>query len=169
MNYRNAVEFYASTNSEEVFDNLGPMHAANVLEKIFKYSKNEIYMYSGFLDKEVADDKDLIRELINYIKNKNKIFLLLEKFPNESEKSNFFKILYKESLVNSNIIIKVAPESFKDELKKIFKSGKALHFTVTDNFAFRIETDIDKFKAKCSFNHKEYSDILLKTIRKYFK
>ncbi|MCT7529514.1 hypothetical protein N5T79_10175 [Aliarcobacter cryaerophilus] len=168
MNYRNAVEFYAKTNSGEIFDNLGPNHAANVLENFFKYSTSEIYMYSGFLDKKVADDKDLIRELINYLKNKNKVFLLIEKYPEVDEVSNFYKILEKEALTNNNIIIKLASEEFKSELKKVFKSGKALHFIVTNNFAFRIETDPEKFKAKCSFNHREYASILLNVIKKYF-
>ncbi len=168
MNYRNAVEFYASTNSEEIFDNLGPSHAANVLEKIFKYADKEIFMFSGTLNKEVADNPDLIREVTTFLKEKKKINIFLENIPQkEEDKSNLYKILLNHSKNHDNVIIKKAPNEFITDLKNIFKSGRALHFIVTNNFAFRIEIDADKFKAKCSFNHEDYSNLLLKTFKKY--
>lgn len=168
MNYRDAVKYYASTKDKQVFDNKGSEHAANVIENIIKYSNECVYIYSGFLDKEVADEKNLIKEVTLAIKNNKKIYLFLERLPEDNEESIFYKKLNEASHNNNNVTIKIATEDFENELSQTFKSATPLHFAVNDNNAFRVEIDKELFKAKCSFNYPKYTSILIKIFTNHF-
>ncbi len=163
--YREAIEFLAEKQEDFAYDNKGANHAVIVLVNMLKNTKNEFLMFSGTFNSDVADQKEFIEELQNYIES-GKIFkLVLEK--NVDTKSEALQLIEKLEKENENIKITNAKEIFIEELKRIF-DNEVLHFSVSDEKSYRLEVGKEEFKAVCNFNDPEIAKELKRLINLNF-
>jgi len=149
--YKNDIEFLASMEESFEYNNKGEGHAAIVLATMLNQTKEEFLMFSGELDKDVANQEIFLDALENYLKQ-NKIFkLLIEQMPKKPSRALI--LVKKYAKENSNVEYKISDNKVIDTIKDIF-DGTLVHFSVSDKKSYRLETDRDKYKAVCNFNDK---------------
>jgi hypothetical protein len=163
--YREAIEFLAEKQEDFAYDNKGADHAVIVLINMLKNTKNEFLMFSGTFNGDVADKKEFLEELQNYIKS-GKIFkLVLEE--NVNTKSEALQLIEDLEKEKENVQITIAKEKFIEELKRIF-DNEVLHFSVSDEKSYRLEVGKNEFKAVCNFNDPKIAKELKRLINLNF-
>ncbi len=162
--YERAVSFLAQKKENFPFPNKGADHAAVVVSNILKYAQESVRMFSGALEGEVAQNKNVIKELVKFVERGGKLKILIEREP--SENSPLFNRVKELEKAYNTTIIKNAPQEFIDEMRKIF--GEIYHFIVADGKSFRIETDTNDYKAICNFNDPEIAESLERLFDKYY-
>ncbi len=150
--YREAIEFLSSKAEDFSYENKGASHAVIVLENMLKTTEKEFLMFSEKLDSKVADEEVFLEVLEEYLKKGLGFQLLLEKMPETEERSKALVMVLDYETKNSNIKVKVAKEEFLQMMRDISSDHEMLHFAVSDEKSYRIETDIKLYKAVCNFN-----------------
>ena len=151
--YKAFVRQLSDKKENRVFLNSDPKHALEVLTEIFRQSESVIRIFAASLCREVSNEPDYIEALSDFIEKDGQLRVLLNRYdPEEARQSNLFKRLaYYESL-QKDISIKKTNRIF-------FRSNdpdkKEVHFTVGDDRAYRIETDIELRTASCNLNDPE--------------
>jgi hypothetical protein len=169
--YDESVEQLATSKINLEFDNRGAPHALTVISNLFKTTEKSIIMFSEKLNSEVADKDVFLSHLQNYLKSGKSFKLLLETLPSENERSEALNLVIKKSEEeNSNVFIKKLSEEELSEMRSYFTNkDTAYHFIVSDERAFRIETDPVEFKAVCNFNNPEVAKSFTQLFYKFFK
>lgn len=152
--YTEYISQLANDKINKNFSNSDEDHALEVLIKIFQISNTVIRIFAGSLCSNVPNDPRYIAALSDFIEQGGRVRILLNNFNKENAKeSNLFKrLMYYISLDNADIQLyttNAKPYLTKDPQKK------PVHFTVGDENAYRVETDIEKRTANCNFNHPE--------------
>ena len=115
---------------------------------------------SGSKNSEISNNKDYCKYIENYLEGgkERKIRIILTDY---SERFNQTKIGQLFAKYSGQVSIK----SYKGSVK--YKNTPA-HFTVSDDRAFRLETDIDQHMAFGNFNSPEQARALRETFDKIF-
>ena len=135
-------EAWIAVRINEDFFNTSDEHAQIVLTAMMHYAKKEVNIYCGNLCTDVSNNPDYLNEIKSFVDDRN----------------GSIKIIlcdYKEDLKKKPIY-----EQFKDHNKVVFKktnsrliyNRKPVHFTIVDQLAYRLETDIKKKIARGNFN-----------------
>lgn len=168
--YKKAVEHLASTKMDNEFTNKGPVHAAIVLTNMLKNTENHIKFFSGEFNRAVSNDINFYCALEEYTKSGKELSLMLENIPCDAEKSDSLKlVLSLAKQVDSNVKVGIINHDDIKKLSSHFQSKKAFHFAVSDNIAFRVETEREDYKAVCNFNEPITAKKLSSIFDQYFK
>jgi hypothetical protein len=140
-------------SDSRIFLNKGADHALIVLERIFKQSSDTVRIFAGNLCLTVGNKPEYILALSDFIERGGKVRIMLNDYNEDLAKdSNLYMRLAYYKSKGSDIIIK------KTTAKPYLESDpdqKEVHFTVGDNKAYRMETDIKQRAAQCSMNRPE--------------
>lgn len=152
--YREFIQMLSETSDDRIFLNKGPEHAKVVLEQIFKQSKKNVRIFAGNLTRIVGDDQNYIAALSDFVQNEgSSVKILLNDYKEELAKESklYMRLAYFKSK-GKDIVVK------STDVKPCRKSDpeqKEFHFTVGDEKAYRLETDIIERKAEGSMNRTE--------------
>lgn len=155
-NYREFIESLAKNDQETFFVNSGKDHAEIVLSTIFNSTKSKLRIFANSLTSDLASSEKYINSLKSYLEKGGELLVLLQKFEPESNKKLFDFFTYFQYKSPGKIQIKQSSVSLKNT-----KTEKYIHFTIGDDKIFRLEEDIEKYKAFGSFNDKKLSESLI--------
>lgn len=166
--YREFIHMLSETSDTRIFLNKGPEHAKVVLEEIFKQSKKTVRIFAGNLTRVVGDDPDYISALSDFVQNEgSSLKILLNDYKEELAKESklYMRLAYFKS-EGKDITVK---STTAKPYRKSDPEQKEFHFTVGDEKAYRIETDIKERKAEGSMNRSETAVSLAKFFDELFK
>lgn len=167
MEYGEAVKLLADTQSERVFKNKGADSAVIVLTELLNHAKEEVLIFSGNIKGNVTNSEQYSQAIINYLNNTPGIIKVFVE--RELEGNNNYKVyqtLKDYSGPDKRVLIKKANPEFIEEVESFFHNK--YHFLVADNCMYRVETEIDTFKAIVSFNSPAFSKKLSDLFNKHF-
>lgn len=158
--YANEIFRMAEEKKDKVFYNSSTVHACIVHQALAKYATDYIDIFSSSMCTEISNNKDYCKYIENYLEGgkERKIRIILTDY---SERFNQTKIGQLFAKYSGQVSIK----SYKGSVK--YKNTPA-HFTVSDDRAFRLETDIDQHMAFGNFNSPEQARALRETFDKIF-
>jgi hypothetical protein len=154
QNYIDYVESLAISGEDENFFNSGPNHAAVVMSRIFKYSKDVVRIFCGGFTGAVSNDPDYLLYLEGFLQRGGKLKILAERNLSNDESLSIFKVLkkYKDNV-----------EMFVTNLTVIMNStDQAIHFTIGDQKMLRIETDTNNYAAQVNFGNSKSAETFIK-------
>ncbi|MBD5297074.1 MAG: hypothetical protein HDS21_03235 [Bacteroides sp.] len=148
--FKNMVSRLAQLGENRLFLNSSEEHAVVVLSEMFKVAESNIRIFAGCLYEHVGNSPEYIQALSDFIERGGSVKILLNNFnPQEGAKSNLFKRLAYYQELGKSVEIRstdAKPYLANDEAKK------EVHFTIADERAYRIETDIKERTAACNFD-----------------
>lgn len=138
------IERLASSSINEEFFNSNESHAQIVLTSMVRHAKKKIRIFSGNMCSEVSNNLTYLNEVKSFL----------------AERSGSLDILFCDSQdhFKTTEIYRLLSDFIPDQVKiKTTKTllvigEKPIHFTVADETAFRLETDIEKRMARGNFN-----------------
>ena len=150
LKYKEFVQMLSDNSDTRVFLNKGEKHALVVLERIFRRSSKTVRIFAGNLCRTVGKEADYIAALSDFIDRGGRVRILLNDFDeNLAKESDLYKRLAYFKHLGKDIIVKTTKA-------KPYQEGdpdqKEIHFTVGDEIAYRIETDIKQRSAQCCMN-----------------
>lgn len=169
--YKEAVEYFSNSEKDFEFTNKGSEHAATVVSNIIRTTKEELLIYSGSMDRAVADDQSIVERLSSFLESGKKLRIVLDEIPEEENRSKSL-IMILESANNSTRDVEAKEDKrniFAEALKQIFEDGIAHHFMVADGQAYRFEINAKEFKAICNFNDTTIAGKLKKSFNSLFE
>ncbi|WP_418869325.1 hypothetical protein [Segatella hominis] len=149
--YKDFVKTLSVSGENKTFLNSDEDHALEVLVRIFQTAQKDVRIFAGCLCRHVGNKQEYIIALSEFLEKGGTLKILLNKYDQEVAKtSGLYKRLayYKEK--GYPIIVK---ESKAHPYLTSDPDKKEIHFTVADEKAYRIETDIEKRTAECNFNN----------------
>jgi hypothetical protein len=152
QSYINFVELMAREGQDKVFFNSGPNHAAVVMSRIFKYSKDIVRIYCGGLVGTVPNDEEYLTYLQCFLEQKGKVLILAQNDYTKSQ-GKIFKLLnkYRDQV-----------EMYQTSSKVNYNvTNKPIHFTVGDCKMLRVETGIDDYTAQVNFGNAKQANIFI--------
>lgn len=151
--YRDFVTFLAKSGDNRTFLNSDEDHALDVLVQLFQIAQSTVRIFAGSLCHHVGNKSEYVIALSEFIERGGELRILLNNYNEEFAKtSNLYKRLayYKSQ---------GKPVTVKTTNSKPYRTGdpekREVHFTIGDEKAYRIETDIEKRTAECNFNNPE--------------
>ncbi|WP_406683334.1 hypothetical protein N1F78_11635 [Seonamhaeicola sp. MEBiC1930] len=141
VEYSEALDNLAKTKSTDVFRNRDHQHAAILLSKILRYSKNSFILFDDDLKGDIVkhDEVESFRNaVINFISRGGNIKIVIsDKDANDDLAFREFLFILTE-LFPEQVELKLAKPEFKASMKEIF--GEKVNFAVGDTNKFRLET-----------------------------
>lgn len=160
--YIENIENLAKNRDNKVYFNSGPDHAMIVLINIFRNAKNYVETLCGNMCSEVCNNKEYLEVVDKFLgaDSTRNFKILFDSYDENINKKHIFRVLSKY------------PEQVSVRRLNAGKSaaydGKKIHFTVSDNRAFRLETDTEKRIAWGNFNDEAKADIFHTGFSKFF-
>jgi len=145
---------------DKVFYNSSAEHAVIVHQALVKYATEYIYIFSSSMCSEISNNGeyiDYMREFLDGDANR-KIHIVLTDY-NES---------FKAKPIAQLLAAYPSQVAIKQFGGKILYNGQPAHFTVTDDRAFRLETNIKEHMAFGNFNAPEQAKPMRDTFEKIF-
>lgn len=152
--YKGYIENLAKNQVPEVFLNSNKEHALIVLTALISNANKYVKTVCGDMCSDVSSDQIYLDAVESFLSgDRSRTFEILfdsynaETFPNTRIAELLKK--YKEQ---------VTIKELNREYDHIYYEGKPVHFSVSDDRAFRIETDIHEKMAWGNFNDKEKAE-----------
>lgn len=158
--YEEEIFSLAKNKTNKLFYNSSAEHASIVHRALAMYAQNEICVFSSSMCSEVSNNDEycsLIKEFLIKSRN-NAIRIILTDYINDFCSQNIYSIL-------KQFPSQVSVKSYSGVVKY---NGKDAHFTVVDNIAFRLETDIEKRMAFGNFNDPSKASALMEVFNRIF-
>jgi hypothetical protein len=147
MDYKAYVESLAISGQDQYFFNSGPIHAAIVMSRIFKYSHNTIKIYCGGFNGTVSNDEQYLKYAKQFLEKGGKLKILVEKDLSNAGLSNIYAILKKNS---ANV------EMYRAQINVVnTTTNDPVHFAVGDDKMLRLETGVEDYTAEVNFGNPE--------------
>lgn len=144
--YEVFVQDLAKRKDAKTFSNQSRSHALTILHNVFDSAEKYVDIFSGNLDPAVYDNEKLLDSVKNFIEKRGgKVNVLLQEEVCEarlSDSNNFIGTI----LANSDNGCSIQVVTQNNNLAKADK-----HFLVADDRIYRVELDIVKHTAVCSF------------------
>ena len=157
--YITYISQLAKNKSNIEFLNSDKERALAVLVQIITSSNNTLRIFAGSLCSDVPSDPQYISALSDFIERGGQVRIMLNQLNEElAKESNLFKRIAYYLETNKDIKI------FSTEARPYLVSDpdkNEIHFTIGDDCAYRVETDIEKKTAKCNFNNPSASKNLI--------
>lgn len=151
--YKDAVRSCAKNHINYLFHNEGPDHARTILSNMFVNAHEHVRMASNRLtNSEIVGSDEYQKAILEFLdRNGTRLDIMLTHVPSEEEtlrRGSLFTLLYfHPAYKDGRINIKDGHGmSFMD------KTGNHINFCTADSNMYRIETDIEKWKAVANFN-----------------
>ena len=159
--YKKEIDALADSGANKVFYNSSPAHAAIVLNAMVRNANKHIDIYCN--------------NMLSDISNNDEYRLLVDRFlsGNSSRKIRVLFAKYSEDFLKTHIYSVFAKYPNQVKLKKlsdnnILYKNKAVNFTVADNKAFRLETNVDEKIAYGNFNDPNNAQVLSRVFNQFF-
>lgn len=141
--YAKKIFQLAKDKTNEVFYNSSSEHAIIVHQALVQNAENYVYIFSSSMCSEVSNNPEYVEIMSRFLDNYNhNIKIILTD--------------YSESFPDNPIAQILAHHGGQVEIKKfdgkVMYKDNPVHFTVSDDRAFRLETDIEKRMAFGNFN-----------------
>ena len=157
------IEYISQLSYNKVdkdFANSDEQHAIEVLVKIFEQSKDVVRIFARSLcNNAVSNSPKYIVALSDFIERGGKVEIAVNSYNEEDVKqSNLFKRLYYYITDGKQVKI------YKTDAKPYLTNDpekKEVHFTIGDDIAYRLETDIERRTAVGNFNSPERAKSLI--------
>jgi len=138
--------------------------AIEILSSIFRYSEDTVHLFANNKKANVSNNPLYELAVRDFLRREGKVFLVLNRPIDKIEKAFLiYKLLAIYEIEKPQLVqIVVADETFKSDVKKIFK-GELCNFCVGDKEFVRVEYDTSKFSAKANYSPelgKELSQII---------
>jgi hypothetical protein len=151
--YHDFVANLASNRINRTFLNSDEDHALEVLVQMFNNAQEIVRIFAGNLCDHVGNKDEYVIAISDFIERGGKVRILLNNYNEERIKtSKLFKRLAYYISDGHDIIIKhtnIKPYAIVNGERNF------VHFTVSDETGYRIETDIENRTAECNFNNPE--------------
>lgn len=146
ISYEKFLKELAVSNKSDIVANKGLEHAALLLKTIFNTAQSNVDIFCGTLRSDLSRTEDYYNSLKDCIERGVKVRVI---FTGENTQMvpEMIRTLFDSHRENV-------------ETKHIHFDALTTHFTIADDRIFRMEYDIDNFKAYASFNDKEYTSTL---------
>lgn len=158
--YAEKIFSLAQDKKNEIFYNSSAEHAIVVHQALMKTAEKYVCIFSSSMCSEISNNT----EYISYVRK----FL-------EGNKDRYIRILltdYTDEFLQTKIAKLFAHYPQQVQVKKydgnVYYKNVPAHFTVTDDRAFRLETDIEKHMAFGNFGSKEQACTLKEVFDKMF-
>lgn len=150
--YMAAVSEISCSNSSEVFNNSGNVHAAIIFSHIFSKSKSIVRILAGNMYNVVTMSKMYQDALLAFLGRKDtRLCILLN-----SDQLEGMKI----PAIQDSIFKKLQPYASKISIRKTKKElkrdGKMIHLCIGDQSMYRLETDPKHRHAEVCLNDADY-------------
>ncbi|MDR1055668.1 MAG: hypothetical protein LBL90_07585 [Prevotellaceae bacterium] len=147
--YKEKIEGLAKNKTDEVFYNSSEEHAQVVVNAIAKNAEHEIKILCCNMCSKISNNEDYLKSVKGFLSgNKDrKIQILFTKYSDEFPQKPIAGV-FKEYADQVEI-------KKWDSAEKITLKGEPVNFTVSDDRAYRMETDIEKRLAFGNFNNPE--------------
>jgi hypothetical protein len=160
--YKVLVRFLSENKVQKEFLNSDQEHALEVFINLFRQAQGVVRIFAGCLCNDLSNSSEYIVAISDFIEKGGKVKILLSKYDESLiAKSNLMRRLSYYSSPGEyaeNITIKATKQKFfytRDPDKK------EIHFTVADENAYRIETNIEQRSATCNFNNPRDAKVLV--------
>lgn len=158
--YIEYISLLSANKVDKDFANSNTEKAKEVLVKIFEQSKEFIRIFAGSLcNNDVSNSPKYILALSDFIERGGKVEIAINSYNEENiRQSDLFKRLSYYIAEGKHVQIyktDVKPHLTNDPEKK------EVHFTIGDDIAYRLETDVDNRTAVCNFNSPERAKSLI--------
>lgn len=155
--YRDFVKLLALREENRTFLNSDEDHALDVLVQIFQKAQRIVRIFAGCLCKHVGNKPEYVIALSEFVERGGTLHILLNAFDEECAKeSNLYKRL-------AYYVAQGKPVEIKLTKARPYRTGdqqkKEVHFTIGDENAYRIETDIEQRTAECNFNNPDLAKV----------
>ncbi|MFP5129153.1 hypothetical protein ACJEEO_01650 [Phocaeicola coprocola] len=158
--YATEIFKLAEEKENKIFYNSSAEHASIVHQALAKYATDYIDIFSSSMCTDVSNNPEYCSSI--------KAFL-------DADKVHLIKIIltdYTEAFLSTDIAKLLANYPLQVSIKKyngrILYKGLPAHFTVSDDRAFRLETDINERMAFGNFNSPEQAKELKNVFDKIF-
>ena len=149
-NYKTFVHSLSVNRQDLIFLNSNEDKAIVVLLELIQNAQQELRIFAGNLCNSIGDNSSYIIAISEFIERGGIIRILLNNYDSTcARNSNLFKRLAYYIAQGKDISVK---ETEAKPYRTSDIEKKEIHFTVVDNMAYRIETDIEKRTAECNFN-----------------
>ncbi len=141
--YSEKIEHLASHRINEEVYNSSDDRAKIILTAMLRHAVKKVKILCGSMCTEVSNDPEFLNELREFLdKRKGQLEIILCDYSDELTSRPVYSILkqFREQV------------SIKRTEKKYYYNGRVVHFTVVDENAFRLETDIDERMSRANFN-----------------
>lgn len=148
--YREFIRMLSEKSDSRIFLNKGPEHAKIVLEQIFRQSEKTVRIFAGNLTRIVGDDPAYISALSDFVQKDGKVRILLNDYKEELAKESnlYMRLAYFKSEGKDIVVKKTTARPYQES----DPDQMTVHFTVGDEKAYRLETDIMNRAAQGSMN-----------------
>jgi len=156
--YRKYVRRLAEARSSEIICNADKDHATILLTELVRNSENNLRILCKNMDPEVTGDTYYINAMTEFLDKENsEVKILMTDHYKDESIFNTSKIYDLFKKYKDKITLKYIKE---DELNLVSIDGELLNFTLSDDAAFRFETDVDNNMALGCFNDRETVNVL---------
>ena len=142
--YAEKIFQLAKDKTDEVFYNSSSEHAIIVHQALVQNAESYVYIFSSSMCSEVSNNTEYVEIVKNFLSN------------NQNHNIKIILTDYSEDFPKSPIAEVLAKHSKQVEIKKydgkVMYNGNPVHFTISDDRAFRLETNIEKRMAFGNFN-----------------
>ena len=148
--YKEAVEFFASSHRDFDIKNKGDDCARVVLANLFLNAMHRIRMVAHTLRNDVVDSAEYQDGLDSFLARKDaKLEIIVHHLPPTAKDVNvsniYRRLRFNPAYEEGRIKIKVAGRD------RFFIGDKPVNFCVADGMMYRLEDDIEKRTAICNF------------------
>lgn len=158
--YAEEIFELAKGKKDELFYNSSAEHAVIVHQALMKTADKYVCIYSSSMCTEISNNHDYCNYIEAFLKGRKdrKINILLTDYTNDFWNKEVGKILSKYP----------QQVSVKKYDGTVYYKDTPVHFTVTDDRAYRLETDIENHMAFGNFNSEEQAGTLKEVFDKMF-
>lgn len=142
--YKKDIFELAKLKENKVFYNSSEKHASIVHQAIMKYAESYVYILCSSLCTDISNNDEYCELTDKFLSSdsKHQIKIIFTSYDKEFKNKNLSKVFAKYHL-------QVEMRKFDG---RVTINNKPVHFTISDDRAFRLETDIDKHMAFGNFN-----------------
>lgn len=159
--YKEEIDALANVGINKVFYNSSAAHASIVLNAMVRNADRHIDIYCNNMLSDISNNKEYI-SLVGRFLNGNSTRTIRVLFAEYSESFNRTKIYSIFAEYPNQVELKRLPDY------KILYKNKAVNFTIVDNKAFRLETNVDDRIAYGNFNDPKNAQVLSDVFNTFF-
>lgn len=159
--YSEHIEHLAANSIDEEFFNSNELHAEIVLTSMIRHAKQKVKIFSGNMCSDVSNNPNYLNEIKSFLfDRKGTLEILFCDGKDRFKETEIYRIL--NQFIPDQVQIKTTKTLLLFE-------DKPIHFTVADDTAFRLETDIEKRMARGNFHDPDSGQMLSKRFDSLFQ
>lgn len=158
--YASEIFKLAEGKEDKIFYNSSAEHASIVHQALAKYATDYIYIFSSSMCTDVSNNPEYCNSIKTFLaaNKEHSIRIILTDYTSNFQNTNIAKLL-------ANYPLQVSVKKYDG---CVMYKGAPAHFTVSDNRAFRLETDIKERMAFGNFNSPEQAQELKDIFERIF-